>query len=168
MPNAKYNLAHLAQMENPSVVMMVGVPGSGKSYIAEQLSELLAIDVLSSDECRKELTGDANDQSMSREAWDLVRQRAQDAIADGRSIVIDGTHNNREGRRRDIAQYRSFGAKAVIGVNIVASLETAKTRNTSRERVVPEFVIEHMQQNIDSAPPSTDDGFDFVVTCINN
>ena len=168
MSKTEYNLAHLAQMENPSVVMMVGVPGSGKSYIAEQLSELLAIDVLSSDECRKELTGDANDQSMSREAWDLVRERAQDAITDGRSVIIDGTHNNQEGRRRDIAQYRSFGAKAVIGINIVTSLETAKVRNAGRERVVPEFVLERMQQNIDSAPPSADDGFDYVITVDNN
>ena len=168
MSNAEYNLAYLAQMENPSVVMMVGVPGSGKSYIAEQLSELLAIDVLSSDECRKELTGDASDQSMSREAWDLVRQRAHDAIVGGRSVVIDGTHNDQEGRRRDIAQYRSFGAKAVIGVNIVTSLETAKARNAGRERIVPEFVLERMQQNIDNAPPSAGDGFDYVITVGND
>jgi predicted kinase len=165
--NKHYELADLAELRAPSVIMMIGVPGSGKSYIGEQLDETLGLSVLSSDKCREELSGDANDQSVSKEAWNLVYTRAGDAIAEGRSVIIDGTHTNLEIRRRDIQRYKDFGARAVIGVLVITDIDVSLRRNNSRDRVVPEFVIRDMQSNLDNNPPSTDDGFDYILSIKN-
>lgn len=167
MSSEQYSLAHLAELESPSVAMMIGVPGSGKSTVARQISELLNIAVLSSDECRKEISGDANDQSVSREAWAMVYDRARQSIESGRSVIIDGIHTNVEMRRRDIQQYKQFGARAVVGIYIQTDVATCIDRNENRDRVVPEFVIRNMQIGIDRYPPSTDDGFDYVIPVAN-
>lgn len=167
MAKESYSLANLTELESPSAVMMIGVPGSGKSTIAAHISELLAVPILSADECRREISGDANDQSVSREAWAMVYDRAQAAIEAGESVIIDGTHTHAEMRRRDAKQYRQFGARAVVGIHIQTTIETCIARNNSRDRVVPEYVIRKMQRGIDRYPPSVDDGFDYVIPVVN-
>lgn len=132
-----YELADLAELESPSVVMMIGVPGSGKSHIAEQLSIMLNIPVLSSDKCREEISGDANDQTVSKQAWQLVYTRANKNIQANRSIIIDGTHTQPELRKRDIQRYKKFGARSVIGVYVTSDIEISIARNNNRDRVVP-------------------------------
>lgn len=164
----KKGINELANLEVPSVIMMVGVPGSGKSYIAEQLGKTLDLTVLSSDKCREELSGDANDQSVSKQAWELVYTRANQAIDEDHSVIIDGTHFNPEVRRQDVQRYKDFGARAVVGVHVATDLEISLQRNNNRDRVVPEHIILDMQSNIDQVTPSTDDGFDFVIQLDNN
>lgn len=118
--------------------------------------------MLSSDKFREELSGDANDQSVSREAWQLVYDRAASALQRGESVIIDGTHNAFVGRRRDVSRYVKSGAKIVIAIWVDTPLGTSLERNRSRVRVVPEEVIERMQDNIDRTPPSMSDGFTTV------
>lgn len=167
MSKESHSLADLTAMESPSALMMIGIPGSGKSTIAAQIGELLNIQILSSDECRREISGDANDQSVSREAWAMVYDRARQSIEQGHSVIIDGTHTNAEMRRRDINQYRQYGARAVIGIYVQTDTESCIERNTQRDRVVPEFVIRNMQIGIDRYPPSTQDGFDYIIPVVN-
>ncbi|MCA9334826.1 AAA family ATPase [Candidatus Saccharibacteria bacterium] len=163
MAKESYSLANLAELESPSTLMMIGVPGSGKSTIATHISELLDVPILSADECRREISGDANDQSVSREAWAMVYDRAQAAIEAGKSVIIDGTHTHAEMRQCDIRRYRQFGAQAVVGIHIQTAIETCITRNNSRDRVVPEYAIRNMQRGIDRYPPPAKDGFDYVI-----
>ena len=146
---------------------MIGVPGSGKSYMAGQIGELLGLTVLSSDAIREELSNDAADQRVSEEAWQLLYERASQRIGDAESVIIDGTNTVAERRQGHIAHLRKVGARAVIGLYIYVAPETAKTRNRERERVVPDDVIDNMQSNLDKCPPSTADGFNYVIT-INN
>ena len=167
MSHETSSLLSLTELPAPSVIMMAGVPGSGKSYLAEQLGELLDMPVISSDACREELSGDANDQSVSRQAWELVYHKAEMAIHDGTSVIIDGTHKSPEQRRNDIRRYRDFGAHTVAAVHVMTSLHTALTRNAARERVVPDAVIQHMHDMLTQTPPEERDGFDFVVRLYN-
>lgn len=41
MSKESHSLADLTAMESPSALMMIGIPGSGKSTIAAQIGELL-------------------------------------------------------------------------------------------------------------------------------
>lgn len=151
---------------SPSVLMMVGVPGSGKSFIADELSRQLGFEVLSSDKMREELSGDAGDQSVSSQAWQLVYDRAAAALQRGKSVIIDGTHNSLVGRRRDVARYRKSGAASMVAVWVDTPFGISCERNRSRSRVVPEPVIERMQGNIDRTPPHLSDGFDAVLRVV--
>lgn len=48
---------------NPTFIMMVGLPYSGKSYYAEKLSKEYGAVVHSSDAIRAEILGDVQDQN---------------------------------------------------------------------------------------------------------
>lgn len=141
---SEHSIARLASLEHPSVVMMVGVPRSGKSYIAEQLGSLLDITVVSSDACREELSGDANDQTVSEGAWALVYDRAQALVDAGQSVIVDGTHKDKLRRHEDAQWYRDIGTRSVLAVWVDVPIATALARNATRERVVPEHVINDM------------------------
>lgn len=154
---------NLEGFRSPVVIMMVGVPGSGKSSVASDLSRLLSMPVLSSDSYREELSGDANNQAVSKQAWGLVYARAHTVLANGEPCIIDGTHNNAAGRRRDINRYRKSGAATVIAVWVDTPLEISLGRNSARDRVVPEPVIQRMWESIQLSPPLQTDGFDTVI-----
>ena len=47
-------------LNRPILIVMVGIPASGKSYKAKELSELYNANIYSSDTYRKELLGDEN------------------------------------------------------------------------------------------------------------
>ncbi len=61
------------QIEIPefSLVMLVGISGSGKSSFAAR--HFLPTEVVSSDVCRALICDDGNDQSVTRDAFELVR-----------------------------------------------------------------------------------------------
>lgn len=53
----------------PMLIMMMGLPGSGKSTKAYQLSCDYVCPVISSDEIRKEITGSEDSQDCNEEAF---------------------------------------------------------------------------------------------------
>ena len=154
----------LKQHKAPVVAMMVGVPGSGKSYIAQKMSEQLQWPVLSSDATRSELTGDENDLSRDKEVWPLLYSRAGQLLQQSESLIIDATHNNQPQRVTDIARYRAMGARTVSGIHVDTALDLCLQRNASRDRVVPDFVIKKFWNNLYRNPASISDGFDAVYT----
>lgn len=168
MSHSSATLSRLGEINRPSVIMMVGIPGSGKSYIAEQLGDILDVPVLSSDVIRKEICGNASNQKVSGAMWQTLYGKAEQIINSQQSVIIDATHAIAEYRQADINRYRSMGAQAIVGVHILTAISVACTRNTQRERHVPEHVIHRMHNNILHTPPSTSDGFDFVVPVRND
>lgn len=59
--------------------MMIGLPGSGKSTIAKELSKSEDTVIVSSDEIRKEL-GDINDQSQNNKVFEEVEKKLKQNI----------------------------------------------------------------------------------------
>jgi len=51
---------------------------------------------------------------------------------------------------------------------VIVPIDIAFDRNKTRERFVPEYVIEQMNSNISKYPPSQADGFDFVIRLDNS
>lgn len=160
-------LADLTDLTPPSVIMMAGVPASGKSTIARELGTMLDLDVLSSDAIREEITGSESDLSRDRDVWSSLYERVERVITQRQSCIVDATHNSLHVRERDIERYREYGARMVVCVHVIAELETVLTRNRARERFVPEAVISRMHTNLRLDPPSHEDGFDAVIRLSN-
>lgn len=148
--------------------MGVGAPGSGKTTHLMEAAEVLGIARISPDEIREELTGDMQNQSVNKEAWEETFLRAKSELGLGRSAIIDATHAEAWRRTKAIEQYRSYGAAMVVAVMFNPPLETIKQRNASRERVVPEHVIDRMAGALKENPPSTEEGFDEVIEMQEN
>lgn len=89
----------------PDVILMCGLPGSGKSYIAERLAEYLGAHVLRSDDYRLKIFGDQRfsqgiteeeHRNKSQAAYDLLYTDAHRLIEQGQKVILDATHLNHD------------------------------------------------------------------------
>lgn len=158
----------MAVLEQPSALMMIGVPGSGKTTFARQAAELLELTYVCPDDIREELTGDVRDQSKNEVVWQEARRQVQEALEADKSVIIDATYTKEVDRHKDIATFREYGARAVIGVFVDTPVDVAMHRNSKRkDNKVPPYVIRRMQTNLVNSPPSKEDGFDEVLIVRN-
>ncbi|MFF8811099.1 polynucleotide kinase-phosphatase [Streptomyces pactum] len=87
-----------------SLVVLVGVTGSGKSTFARR--HFLPTQVVSSDVCRGLVADDENDQSATPDAFALLHYIAGKRLAAGRLTVVDATNVQPEARRRLVSLAR--------------------------------------------------------------
>jgi predicted kinase len=127
----------------PSLVVLVGAAGAGKSTFAAR--HFAPADVVSSDALRAALTGDEGDQRANRQAFGILHQEVSRRLAAGRTVVVDATNVERHARRALLARAQFAGVPAVA---IVLALppEIVADRNRARPgRVVdPEIVDRHL------------------------
>ena len=130
-------------MNRPSLILLVGIPGSGKTTYSEQYIEKHPNTVhLSSDKIRAELWGNEATQGDNNEVFSLMQSRAIEALNDGQSVVYDATNVTRKDRSYIISLCPKF---AKIECHIIwAPIETCIERDAARERTVGKAVIDKM------------------------
>src|SRR3712207_9290209 len=111
-----------------SLVALVGPSGCGKSTFARR--HFRATEVLSSDFCRGLVSDDENDQSATKDAFEVLHFIAGRRLRAGRLTVVDATNVQREARRPLVALAREHDLFAVA---IVIDLQIG--RASCRERV---------------------------------
>ncbi len=117
-----------------SLVVLIGASGSGKSTFAR--THFAATEVLSSDSCRALVSDDENDQSASRDAFEVLHFIAAKRLAAGRLTVVDATNVQPESRRELIALAREHD---VLPVAIVLDLPEAVCVARNAERADRRF-----------------------------
>ena len=143
---------------------MVGIPGSGKSYIAEKKNEELGIPILSSDKLREELTGDAGnvEEILHEKIFEELSDRAEKYTEAQKSFIWDATGTNPEFRREEVERFKRNGAK-VICLLMITPKEVCLDRNENRDRIVPIKVVEKMDNELAESGIDTElDLFDEV------
>ena len=152
------------------LILLIGLPGSGKSTIAHRWQRRASGRiVISTDAIRHELFGDAAIQGSWPAIWRDVCdrwERSITAIRHGqqRSVLFDATHANRRDRRRTLTTARQLGFTTIDGYWLDLPLEMCLARNRQRSRQVPEFVLHRMHQQLQRHPPNPQDGFDHLYT----
>lgn len=84
-------------LPDPSLVLLVGASGSGKSSFARK--HFLASEVISSDACRALVSDDENNQAATQDAFDVLRYIAGKRLAQPRITVIDATNVQKSARK---------------------------------------------------------------------
>ncbi|WP_440554656.1 polynucleotide kinase-phosphatase [Streptomyces sp. SCPE 10] len=112
-----------------SLVVLVGASGSGKSTFARR--HFKPTEVISSDFCRGLVADDENDQSASRDAFDVLHYIAGKRLAAGRRTVVDATSVQQDSRRQLIELARKHD---VLPIAIVLDMpeEVCAERNAAR------------------------------------
>jgi predicted kinase len=125
---------------------MVGAPGSGKSHRAAKLAEEKNAVVISGDEIRAELYGNAAVQGK----WVEIHNRIEMLVseADGKPVILDGTHCRSSYRKGAIALLQSYGYDQIEAVVLDTSLNTCLVRNAARQRNVPRYVVVNMHEDL--------------------
>lgn len=128
-----------------TLYVMVGVSGSGKSTIAQELvnkshEEPKPI-IVSSDSIREELFGDVNDQEHNSEVFSEVHKRIKANIKT-RSVIVDATNITVKSRRAILNCVPKNCDIRVVAMVMTTSIGNCKALNAKRDRVVPDYVID--------------------------
>ncbi len=130
------------------MIMMVGLVGSGKSYMAQELAKEYDATIFSSDGLRVELFGDVNDQKHNQELFTELHQRIKNCLKENRSAIYDATNINYKKRMAFLSELKNIPCKKICVLMATPYKECLK-RNVERERKVPQHVIDRMYRSID-------------------
>lgn len=140
------------------LIMLVGIPGSGKSFWAsKELNKLDNCIIYSSDALRKELYGDENDQSNNSELFNELHNRIRKSLNEGHSVIYDATNLSKKRRIRFLNTLGKVKKKCVL---FMTDLNVCLERNRERNRNIPDAVIHRMYKNFN--PPHYHEGFDEI------
>lgn len=136
-------------MSKPTLWVLVGLSGSGKSSIAAQIAEkTLNTIIVSSDEIRKEITGSRGDQSQNEEVFKIFHDRIRRALEHKKNVVADATNLTMKSRRAIMTKVNGLDIHKVCYI-IPKPFEQCKIDNLNRTHSVPDDVlyrqIEHFQ-----------------------
>ena len=147
-------------MNRPSLILLVGIPGSGKTTYAKNYVPHYPKHAihLSSDKIRKELYGDESIQGNPVEIFSLMQKRAVEALNDGYDVIYDATNITRKDRASIIGICPKF---VKIECHIIwAPIETCIERDAARERTVGKEVIDRMLKRFQA--PFFDENIDEI------
>ena len=150
-------------MNRPKLIILCGIPGSGKSTYAKTYMERNYNMIhLSSDEIRKELYGDENIQGNPGEVFTLMQKRAIEALNNGNDVIYDATNITRKDRAGIIGICPKF---AKIECHIIwAPIEVCIQRDAERDRTVGKEVIDRMLKRFQA--PYYDEGIDDIMVIL--
>lgn len=126
--------------------MMIGIPASGKTSLAEQIAKSEGAEIVSSDNIRKELYGNENIQGDSNEVFKTVENRIINGLKNNKNMIYDATNINYKRRMSFLQKIRKLKIEK-IAIMVATPYEQCLIRNSQRERQVPEEVIKRMYFN---------------------
>jgi predicted kinase len=127
---SEHAVVHLSSSGSrcPALIVMVGAPGSGKSYLGRTLSAALDAELIQTDAVRKDLFPEPTYTSAeAASVYQTCHRRIADGLAAGRAIVFDGT-NLRERQRRTLYQLAERAKAQVFVVVAYASEDVIRQR----------------------------------------
>lgn len=140
----QYAYLHKAQ---PTLFIMQGISGSGKSYYAEQIHKQTGALVVSSDRERKRLYGIQNttrvskaekltlySPHMNQATYQALYQACQSALQSGLSVVADATFLQAKHRERFI-EMAELSQHPYLIISLEPNADLAEQRITERERL---------------------------------
>lgn len=135
------------------IYILSGIPGSGKTTLANRLAQQHNATVHSYDELPGANTKAGMDGSLKQTWLEAMRED----LKAGKSVVCDGLCLTTGERKEVLAAFADIPCKKVLIVKIVP-LETCLRRNREREARLPDFVIEQSARKME--PPAPDEGWD--------
>jgi predicted kinase len=145
----------LAKLSKPRIILLVGLPGSGKSTWAESKPG-----VLSSDALRELLADDPDNQAIHARVFRVLRDILKHRLELKRPLTyVDATNLTPYEREPYVKLAHRFDCK-IEAVFFDVPVEECLRRNRGRARVVPDQVIRKMAARL--VKPSAKEGFSRV------
>lgn len=110
------------------LIIVFGLPGSGKSYFAVRLAKKLKAEYISSDQLRLEVHKQGQYSELDKlRVYELMLKRTSEFLSKGRIVVLDATFSRREIRNDFINQSEKLNSESFL-IRIVANESDIKVR----------------------------------------
>ena len=155
-----------ANNSKPWIFVLVGLPSSGKSTIADEISGLIKNTiVVSSDEIRQELFGDNYVRSIK--TFETAKERIYKNILEGYNVAFDASNFNRY-KREPIFNNELRDKYNIATVFLNEKVEDCLNRNhiRTRKQPVPDYEITNGIDKL--VAPDESEGFDFRFTVVDS
>lgn len=129
----------------PKMIMLIGLPASGKSTYAKTLDGV----IFSSDALRAELWGDEATQGDNQVLFAELHRRIKECLKNGQNAIYDATNINYKKRMAFLRELKHIDCEKICYF-IAVPYEECLKRNKQRERRVPEYVIEKMYKSFNA------------------
>jgi len=124
-------------------IMMVGLPGSGKSLRAKNLAVKENAIIHSSDTLRQELFGDENTQDNNEELFTELHRRIKQDLKGEQNVIYDATNISYKRRKVFLEELKKINCEKICYL-VATPYEKCLDQNKSRKRQIPEYVIKKM------------------------
>lgn len=138
-----FGLAYSYFMQ-PTLIIMSGLMGTGKTMVANRLGEAIGAKVIRSDVLRKELAGIPMDEhryeefgkglyteAFSEKTYAELHKEAVEPLKAGRPTILDASYKSKAERERAAAMAREQGVRIFI-IECICDEKTVKSRLTER------------------------------------
>jgi predicted kinase len=147
----KFKSHYFVEQSLPEFIMLIGIPGSGKSTWISNFNKNNKYIVVSPDLIRKEITGNISDQSQNSKVWFETKKRVIDYLKNGKNVILDATMTSSVNRRdfiKDLPQSKLKAKVFYVDPNI--SKERIKNDiDYGKDRAnVPPEVIDKMYDDL--------------------
>ena len=163
-------LNEVASTNTPEIIILVGLPGSGKSTYIKQLKSKKNYVVVSTDDIFDRFAADAGInynqafkilpyKEAEREMFDSLRA----AVTQKKSIIVDQTNTTIKSRARKLGAVTK-GYKKIAVVFSVDEKELQRRLDQREKEIgksIPKDVIQSMKTSFQ--PPSKAEGFDEII-----
>lgn len=120
----------------PSLTLLCGPPGSGKSSVASRYEHVVSLDQL-----REEIVGDRSCQKKNGQVRQEAKQRLQKHLASGHDVCFDATSLTRDQRRTLLSLAHQYKAATRI-IGFAIDPDILRNRNQRREHRVPDLYLD--------------------------
>ena len=156
----------------PTLIVMIGIPASGKSTAAKSLEKEGYI-VLSSDEIRGKIYGagfptdEKEREKLKVTVFNKIKRDAKDHLASGRSVAIDATNLNRKKRMKLLSYLENIPCYKTAML-FITSMEVCKARNSCRDEDarVPNKDMMRLMSGFET--PVAGEGWDEIIPVIDS
>ena len=129
-------------MNKPTLRVMVGLSGSGKSSVAKEIAENNSNTIIvSSDNIREDLTGKVEDQSKNEEVFKVFHKRIREALENNINVIADATNITMRSRRAIIENVKGIECHKIVYL-IPKPFRQCKIDNLNRQHPVPEEILD--------------------------
>lgn len=143
------------------IIMLIGIPGSGKTTYSKELIKKYNAKVISSDKVRQTYIG-----IDEKEVFPTVYKLCIEELKEEKNVILDATHITPKVRKRSFDALDAYGMPyEKVAVYIDTSVEECARRVEKRnqdpnELSLPVEVVYSYGKNI--IPPSKEEGFDEI------
>ncbi len=147
-------------MNKPTLWVMVGLSGSGKSSIAKEIAENNTnTTIVSSNSIREELTGDYGNQENNEEVFKVFHKRIRETLENNTNVIADATNITMRSRRAIIENVKGIECRKIAYL-IPKPFDQCKIENLSRQHPVPKEVLDKQLRKFQI--PFYEEGFDKI------